>query len=326
MKTLKKLFFILLAISAVSCGNSHKGITVKTPNFSNGKAGEIIVVADEPYWTTMQEYVTISLTQPQPAINQIEPLFDILQFSYKDFSKQFQRHRNIVHFDVNPNYVENQYYIETDKWSAPQVYVRIKSFDADSCLALFKKHEEEMVKALYDNDLKRNQAFYAKNVEAGIQKRIKQKFGLRLTVPNTYIIASDTADFMWLRFRTARNDRFIMIYRLPATELTRANLINQRNEITKAHIPGAVLGAYPIVAETLGFPISDSLTINGKEGVEMRGLWECVNDKMGGPFYSFSYLSPDNQYVITIDGFVYAPEETKRDYLREVESIVKSVK
>ena len=58
----------------------------------------------------------------------------------------------------------------------------------------------------------------------------------------------------------------------------------------------------------------------------MRGLWECVGDHMGGPFYSFTYLSPDKNYCITVDGFVYAPQENKRNYLREVEAIVKSIK
>lgn len=61
-------------------------------------------------------------------------------------------------------------------------------------------------------------------------------------------------------------------------------------------------------------------------GVELRGLWSSVRDKMGGPFYSYTMLSPDQSSCITVDGFVYAPQEKKRDYLREVEAIVKSIK
>ena len=44
------------------------------------------------------------------------------------------------------------------------------------------------------------------------------------------------------------------------------------------------------------------------------------------PFYSFSFLDSKSENIITIDGFVYAPEEHKRDYLREVEAIVKSIR
>ena len=46
---------------------------------------------------------------------------------------------------------------------------------------------------------------------------------------------------------------------------------------------------------------------------------------MGGPFYSFTTLTADGSSCITVDGFVYAPQESKRDYLREVEAIVKSI-
>ncbi len=310
----------------ISCGRNNKGITVKVSNFSNGKAGEIIVVADDNYWNILQDSVSAYLEQPQPAINQIEPMFDVLRFSFKDFSKQFQRHRNIVHFDIDSTHAGNQYFVEENVWASPQVYIQIKGNNADSCKNLFLIHQKEIIKLLYDNDLKRNQSYYASNAEASIQKFVKSKYGIKITVPNTYFIANDTADFTWLRFRTARNDRFIMIYKVPATQLTRENLIAQRNAITHDYVPGAVKGAYPIVAEKLGFPITDSIEINGKKGMEMRGLWESVNDKMGGPFYSFSYLTDDQQFIITIDGFVYAPEENKRDYLREVESIVKSIK
>jgi len=58
----------------------------------------------------------------------------------------------------------------------------------------------------------------------------------------------------------------------------------------------------------------------------MRGIWESVRDKMGGPFYSYTFITADGKSCITVDGFVYAPQENKRDYLREVEAIVKTVK
>ena len=58
----------------------------------------------------------------------------------------------------------------------------------------------------------------------------------------------------------------------------------------------------------------------------MRGLWEAVNDQMGGPFCSFSFVDPSGQNCSTVDGFVEAPEEDKRDYFREVEAIVKSIR
>ena len=146
-----------------------------------------------------------------------------------------------------------------------------------------------------------------------------------MTIPEGYFVGREEEDFLWLLFRTPKNDRFVMIYKSPRYALSPENVVAERDRITKAYIQGAVVGAYPKVAELEGLPLAQNLQIRYHNGLELRGLWESVRDKMGGPFYSFTQLSPDSSSCITVDGFVYAPQEEKRDYLREVEAIVKSI-
>ena len=329
---MKKITFyticlFLAALSLFSCKKGG-GKGIKVDNFSNGKAGEVILVLDQKYASeNALNYLKEVLTQPQPALNQIEPMFDLLHFDNKDFTAQFQRHRNIIQFDINPNYASNTFTIEDNVWTKPQVHIYLRGNDIDSLTLLFMQHEDEVLNALYDNDLKRVQYFYATNNDPYIEKKIKDKFGINITVPNTYNIAREEDNFMWLRFKTTRNDRFIMIYTTPGSDLSKQGLIHARNEITKTYIPGAVKGAYPIVAEVQPFPLyNGNAKVGAITGAELRGLWECVGDKMGGPFYNFSFLDKTGKNVVSIGGFVYAPEEEKRDYLREVEAIVKSVK
>ena len=325
---MKKIFFVLLAVIFVltSCEQKKVG-SFKVDNFSNGKAGEMLLVMDDKYFSEDQEQEVIKcFEQAQPAINQIEPMFDVLHFQAADFTSKFVRHRNIVHFDFSPKYNNNIISFERNAWSNPQVYIKIAGNDVDSCLNLFRTHVDTILELLYDNDLKRVQYAFNRELEPTIKKNLKEMFDISLAVPMHYFIANKTDDFLWLRFRTTKNDRFIMVYKQPAYELTEANVIAMRDTITKRHIPGAVKGAYPIITQKFGFPIVNPTQIGSKKGLEMRGLWESVGDHMGGPFYSFTYLTSDKQYCITVDGFVYAPQENKRDYLREVEAIVKSVK
>jgi hypothetical protein len=47
---------------------------------------------------------------------------------------------------------------------------------------------------------------------------------------------------------------------------------------------------------------------------------------MGGPFISFIIDDVKNDRVIHIDGFVYAPQFKKRDYIRQLEAILHSIK
>jgi len=326
MKKISYLALVILGISLISCHQRSGNSGIKVDNFSTGKAGEMILAIDTAYWSTSaMKTIYGVLQQPQPAINQIEPMFDVIRCSNTDYKASFMRHRNIVQFDYNPNYAGNTYELSRNPVANPQVVIKIRGNSQDSCLALFREHQDEIVKSLYDNDIARLQNAHRKLNNAVIEKKIKEKFGLTMTVPDGYFVGREEPDFLWLCFRTPKNDRFVMIYKSPRYELTKENIIDERNRITKAYIQGAVAGAYPVVADIEGFPIVQNRQIRYHNGMEMRGLWASVRDKMGGPFYSFTQVSPDSTACLTIDGFVYAPQEEKRDYLREVESIVKSI-
>jgi len=326
MKKISYFAVLLMLLSLVSCHQKSGTSGIKVDNFSTGKAGEMILAIDTGYWSkaAMKEIYAV-IQQPQPAINQIEPMFDVIRCSNADYKASFMRHRNIVQFDYNPDYAGNTFEIQRDPVTKPQIHVKIRGNNQDSCLALFLAHQDEIVQAMYDNDIARLQNAHRKLNNPVIEKKIKEKFGVSMTVPEGYFVGREEDDFLWLCFRTPKNDRFVMIYTSPRYELTTENIVAERDRITKAYIQGAVAGAYPLVANIEGFPLRQNLQLRYHSGVELRGLWETVRDKMGGPFYSFTQIAPDSVSCITIDGFVYAPQEEKRDYLREVEAVVKSV-
>lgn len=326
MKKISYFAVILVLLTAVSCRQKSGSSGIKVDNFSTGKAGEMILAIDTNYWSkAVVKAIYEVIQQPQPAINQIEPMFDVIQCSNSDYKASFMRHRNIVQFDYNPDYAGNTFEISRNPITSPQILVKIRGNQQDSCLALFLAHQDEIVEAMYANDIARLQNAHRKLNNPVIEKKIKEKFGLSMTIPDGYFVGREEEDFLWLCFRTPKNDRFVMLYKSPRYDLTKENIVAERDRITKAYIQGAVAGAYPLVANIEGYPMAQNLQIRYHNGMELRGLWETVRDKMGGPFYSFTQVSPDSTTCITVDGFVYAPQEEKRDYLREVEAIVKSI-
>ena len=50
------------------------------------------------------------------------------------------------------------------------------------------------------------------------------------------------------------------------------------------------------------------------------------NDFMGGPYVHYTFVDEENSRVINLDGFVYAPKFNKREYLRELEALLKTAK
>jgi len=79
---------------------------------------------------------------------------------------------------------------------------------------------------------------------------------------------------------------------------------------------------YPVSYKSCFFP-------NSPYSVEARGLWGLFGhpgDLMGGPFVSYTLLDTVYNRVVTLDGFLYAPSDPKRDLLRQLEAILKSFK
>ena len=60
--------------------------------------------------------------------------------------------------------------------------------------------------------------------------------------------------------------------------------------------------------------------------LETRSLWKVEGAFMSGPFINYSFLDKKNNRMLVAEGFVYAPSEPKRDYIFELESIIKSIK
>ena len=101
------------------------------------------------------------------------------------------------------------------------------------------------------------------------------------------------------------------------------SIIENSNEILKNNVPGMFDNTY-MTTSTAVRPGIEYKRYKGLEFAEVRGFWEVYNDYMGGPFVSHAFYSQDGQNVIVLQGFVYAPKYDKRQYLRQVESVIYS--
>ena len=72
-------------------------------------------------------------------------------------------------------------------------------------------------------------------------------------------------------------------------------------------------------------PITQEVNFANIKTLESRGLWEVENQFMAGPFLNY-YIEAGNDEVIILDGFVYSPGTNKREYIFELEAIIRSLK
>ena len=101
------------------------------------------------------------------------------------------------------------------------------------------------------------------------------------------------------------------------------SIIAKRNQMLQENVPGMFENTYMTTAEYIT-PTVEFIRYKGRDFAQTRGYWEVYNDFMGGPFVSHSFYNQDGSEIIVLEAFVYAPRYDKRQYLRQVESILYS--
>ena len=119
-----------------------------------------------------------------------------------------------------------------------------------------------------------------------------------------------------------------MIYRYPykgQQSFDEESILSTRDSVLERHIPGPKPNTH-MTTEYRFPPNSEPISISNKYGVITRGLWKTENYFMGGPFMSLTTTGANDQYAICISGYVFAPKFDKREYIREVEAVLKSAR
>ena len=92
----------------------------------------------------------------------------------------------------------------------------------------------------------------------------------------------------------------------------------------KENIPGESPGMYmTTVAPTME---CFNTEIEGQRAMKIQGLWEMKGDMMGGPFVGLAIPDSLRQRTLVAEAFVYAPEQKKRNMMRQLEATLYTVK
>ena len=169
---------------------------------------------------------------------------------------------------------------------------------------------------------------YKKYYEKGIYNALNKDFHITMYVPPGFVIAKQKKDFIWLRYETPDISQGIVLYTFPYVSdsaFTKNYLIRIRDSILKANVPGPTEGSYMTTEQRVD-QVQNFKQHNKHYASEMRGLWRVKNDFMGGPYISLATLDEENQRVIVAFGYVYAPSKEKRNFLRQVQAMVYSLK
>ena len=317
---MKKIFLVLSALLALcSCKNTKALL----PNVS-GKAGEIIVVIDKTDWEgNLGSKVRDLLACDCPFLAQREPLYSLVNVPPGGFGDLFKVHRNIVYFNINPQIDSSGIRYRSDVWATPQCMVQIGAPTAEKAAELLDENGKKIVSFIEQSERDRVIRNSIRYEEREIAPKVSEVFGGSPHFPMGYKLKKLTSDFGWIADEKQYTLQGILIYKYPVSgnDLTLNKIIAKRNAVLKDNVPGMFENTW-MTTGTFMPPSLEFIHFRGRDFAQVRGLWEVENDYMGGPFVSHSFYSPDGSQIICAEAFVYAPKYDKRQYLRQVESIL----
>ncbi|MBR3405980.1 MAG: DUF4837 family protein [Bacteroidales bacterium] len=323
---MKRVLWALMACLLVFTGCKTKTKRPLLPNVS-GKAGEVLVVIERPDWEAdLGVSIREALASDTPYLAQREPLFSLSNVTPGNFSNMFKMHRNLLLINVNPQNVSSGVVYKNNVWAQPQAVVQVNAVDGAQALALFREASPVIAEYFEQNERDRIIANAKLYEERALQAPVEKVTGGILHFPSGYRCRKYTDDFVWIADEKQYTNQTVLVYKYPVDGpdvFTLEKIIAARNAIMKANVPGPVEGSYMTTSEAEE-PVTRSLRYHGRDFMETRGFWEVEGDFMGGPFVSHSFYSPDGKDIIVLEAFVFAPRYDKRQYLRQVESLLYS--
>jgi hypothetical protein len=223
------------------------------------------------------------------------------------------------------------YLIAKDKWAKGQLLVYLFA-NGKKELASAVRHSFPTVAARinrHDGEALKASLYGSKGKEHEMSALVKNKYGLSLDIPPYYVKALEEENFLWLRFDDKKAIYNFVFRKFPYTsesQFSKENLIRIRDEYGKQYIKTSSVDAY-MRTNPVDLPVYEyEFGVNGIYGKEFRGIWETVNDFMGGPFFSYLLLNKNTNELVFIDAFVLAPGEDKRDMMQKLDYVVKNAR
>ncbi len=324
----KTVLFIVIIFSLTSCDVKNEK---KLLPGSIGRFNELMVVITHKNWegkigNELKNVITSDVVGlPQP-----EPQFAITQIPHKGFSGFLKHNRNVLSIEKAE---QASFDVEYDVFSRPQIYVHIKGPDQQAIVELIRENSDRIITIYKDHDLKMVQKRLGKTAHKLklIEFFTNQKISFR--APKDYSIVDDTKDFVWFRKRiehyghNVNGSLNIVAYTIPLEvpfEQIKDSIVSIRDFIGEKYLPGENEGSY-LITEAAYTPHVFDVTLDEKNAYKINGKWEVYNDFMAGPFVSYMIHDEKNNRLVVVEGLVYAPIIKKRDFIFELDAIIRSL-
>ncbi|MCB0637316.1 MAG: DUF4837 family protein [Lewinella sp.] len=321
-----------------------------------GRVNQVVVIADTTVWEgPLGDSLRYYFMGAYPILPQPEPIFDLRHFTpdmlqrdplrkelrnyiiLADLEDSESATARMIVRDLGAEKLreaqEDKGYgvsVGRDKWAKGQTVVYMYGFSEGKVVENIVKSFPAVAKRLHQADAEMVEATtYFNGENRQLEADIQTQMDLRIRIPGKYFAAINDSTVMWLRLETTETSSNILLHRVPYTDpeqLSYEGIKAIRNQLGREYISSTLPDTYMRINDVDLPMFVETTEINGSYALEARGIWDIVNDYMGGAFVSYLLYNPEKRDLLFMDAFIHAPGKEKRDLMQQMEYILHTAK
>lgn len=323
---MKNILLVLFTATVLFSCNGDKSKNQRILSTSSGRINNLTVVSDNLLWEgNVGEAIRKVLAAPVEGLSQDEPIFSMKQMPTQVFTGFATKSRIILKIEKGKEAATK---IARDVFARPQTVVVVSGKTDAEIIEQLTSKSEKIIDAFQKEEIKEKQRQIKKSLFD--DKSLEDNLGVSIDFPSIYRIAKQEDKFFWIRKDIKSGNIDFLVYEVPLDAIRKGDsavtdIVKIRDSIGKAHIEGVLEGSY-MITEPAYAPYKFQTSIDNKPTIETKGIWDLKNAFMSGPFINYAIEDKVNNRYLIIEGYVFAPSIDKRDYIFELESIIRSAK
>lgn len=284
----------------------------------------MVVMENELWQGAIGDKVRELFAQPALGLSPEQPILTLTQIPPQVFRGAVTHSRSILYIQQDSLALSH---IKTNVYALPQKVVVVKGTNYQELVNGLEQIAENGIAAFRGVEILEAQKRFKRSLNK--ENALKETFGISLTIPSAYRVGKQEDNFVWLDRQIPKGNMNIIAYTMPENSFDNdstfvRDIIAMRDSIGKKYVPGPEKNTYMITEKAFA-PYVFPAEIGGKKAAQAKGIWEINGYPMAGPFLTYIINDKENNRKLVLEGFTFAPSTQKRDYMFELEAILRTL-
>lgn len=294
-----------------------------------GKDYQVVVLCDNDIWEgDVADAVCDLLEEDIPGLVRPQGYFDIVKQVPSNEATEFDKKYGIVlSVKVSPSNEAPSYKVATNTYAQPQIIITIEASTTAQAVEFIKANTEELREVMIASEREE----YLKGAKRKPAKQLMEDFtqatGYTMLIPANFSKANPADETLTWYIRDYKNKaQYIFAFNTEynaeaGVQSVSADIVNAINAKFNTIASKDVNGSRMQI-NTYRDIVADIVEVNNCKLLELRGCWEVSTDYMGGSFTAYTIFDPATSTATVIVFALYAPEDSQRNLMHQLEDLI----